>query len=238
VRNCALTITFSDYCKSELIRRHGIGQSRIFVQPMPSALPVAVVPTRGELKPKRLEPPLRLLLVGRDYKRKGIPTAIQVVKLLNQSGVPAELTICGLKGDTEGPVRFAGPFRKSVPEELQKYANVYREAHLLIHPALFEPAGIVPAEAAAFGVPTVTNDVGGLATQVANGVSGIVLPGHSPVEAYVDAILRLVRNPGEYTRLSIGARNRYEQEQNWDAAGKRVMQVLEEVVAASRTRES
>jgi glycosyltransferase involved in cell wall biosynthesis len=238
VRNCALTITFSEYCKRELIRRHGVEEQKVFIQPMPSALPAEVVPTREEFQPKRLTSPLELLLVGRDYQRKGIPTAIQVVQLLNQRGVTAKLTICGLQGSSEGPIRFAGLFRKSVPEELQNYAKLYRGAHLLIHPAVFEPAGIVPAEAAAFGVPTITNDVGGLASQVAHGISGIVLPGHSPAEAYVDTIVGMVRNPDEYQRLSIGARKRYEREQNWEASGKCAMRVLEEVVTHSRPREN
>ena len=234
VHNCALTITFSDWCKQELIHRHKVSERRIFVQPMPSALPLEVVPSGAELPVKCLGTPLRLLLVGRSYRRKGIPTGIEIVKLLNARGIPAELTICGLKGDPEGPVRFAGPFRKSVPEELQKYADLYRDAHLLIHPATFDPSPIVPAEAAAFGLPTISNNVGGIGTSVADGVSGIVLPGHSPAEAYVDTVVRLVQNPEEYARLSIGARDRYEREQNWEAAGKRVMQVLGEVVASRR----
>ena len=153
VRNCALTITFSEYCKRELIRRHGLAEDKVFIQPMPSALPSTVIPSPESWKPKQLHSPLRLLLVGRDYTRKGVPTAIEVVEALNRCGVAAELTICGITGQSAGPVRFAGPFRKSVPAELAQYAGLYEQADLLIHPATFEPAGIVPAEAAAFGVP-------------------------------------------------------------------------------------
>jgi glycosyltransferase involved in cell wall biosynthesis len=238
VRRSRRIITFSQWCKNELVRRHDIAEEQVYVHPMPSALPHAVVPGRKEWTPKRLTAPLRLLLVGRDYKRKGIPTGVEVVKLLNENGVPAELTICGVMGEPDGPVRFAGLFRKAVPGELRKYANLYQNAHLLIHPATFDPSPIVPAEAAAFGLPTISNDVGGIATSVADGISGIVLPGHSPAGAYVDAILHLVQNPGEYTRLSNGARDRYERVQNWDTAGKRVMRILEEVVAASLAREN
>jgi len=234
VRNCALTITFSDYCKRELILRHGVDERKVFIQPMPSALPMGAVPSPGNWTPKTISSPLRLLLVGRDYERKGIPAAIDVVRELNRRGVAAELTICGLKGTSDDVVRFVGPFRKGVAQELSQYVDLYRGAHLLIHPATFEPAGIVPAEAAAFGVPTITNDVGGLATQVAHRESGVVLPGHSPPEAYVDAILELIRNPDEYRRLAFGARSRYEQLQNWDVAGKRVMRALEEVVSSVR----
>ncbi len=234
VRKSALTITFSEWCKSEIMARHQIGAERIFVQPMPSALPPEVVPAKDEFVPKKMDSPIRLLLVGREYKRKGIPIAIEAAKQLNQKGIRTELTICGLTGEPEGLVRFAGLFRKSVPEELRKYTDLYRQAHLLIHPAFFDPSPIVPAEAAAFGVPTITNDVGGLATSVAHGVSGIVLPGHSPAEAYVETITRLARSPDEYARLSLGARNRYEQEQNWLVAGRRVMRILEEAAVSRR----
>jgi glycosyltransferase involved in cell wall biosynthesis len=234
VRKSARVITFSNWCKGELMRRHGIEAARVFVQPMPSALPAEVVPHNGKFLPKRIDLPLRLLLVGRDYKRKGIPLAIQAAKQLNQDGIPTELTIGGLAGEPDGPVRFAGLFRKSVSHELSKYADLYRHADLLIHPALFEAAGIVPAEAAAFGVPTITNDVGGLATSVADGVSGIVLPGHSPASAYVEAITRLVQNPDKYARLSAGARQRYDREQNWQVAGKAVMKLMEEAAASRR----
>ena len=158
--------------------------------------------------------------------------AIEVANELNRRGIPTELTICGLTGEPDGLVRFAGLFRKSVPEELKKYADLYRHAHLLIHPALFEAAGIVPAEAASFGVPTITNDVGGLATSVAHGVSGIVLRGHSTAEAYVETTIKLVRNRDEYARLSLGARRRYEREQNWQVAGQRVMKILEEAATS------
>jgi glycosyltransferase involved in cell wall biosynthesis len=234
VRRSSCIITFSTWCKQEIIRRHSVEAAKIIVQPMPSALPAEVVPAKSEFVPKNLDVPLQLLLVGRDYQRKGIPTAIEVAKQLNQNGIPAELTICGLTGEPDGPVRFAGLFRKSVPEEVEKYAGLYRQAHLLIHPATFEAAGIVPAEAAAFGVPTITNDVGGLATSVADGVSGIVLPGHSPAATYIEAITKLLRDPEEYRRLSLGARQRYEQEQNWEVAGKRVIKVLEQVVATNK----
>lgn len=234
VLKSSCVITFSTWCKNELMRRHGADEEKIVVHPMPSALPANVIPRNFDFVPKRLESPLRLLLVGRDYYRKGIPTAIEVVKQLNEQGIPSELTIVGIAGEADGPLRFAGLFRKSDPEELAKYADLYRQAHLLIHPAFFDPSPIVPAEAASFGVPTISNDVGGISTSVAHGISGIVLPRHSPAEAYVSTIVRWVRNPHEYAGLSVGARRRYEQEQNWEVAGSRVMKVLEQVVASYR----
>ncbi len=123
-----------------------------------------------------------------------------------------------------------GPFQKKISDQLKAYIDLYREAHLLIHPAVFEAAGIVPSEAAAFGTPTITNDTGGLATTVDNGVSGIVLPKGSPAMAYADAISYLARNPRRYYTLCNSTRKRYESELNWNSAGKQVASVIEQVV--------
>ena len=150
--------------------------------------------------------------MGREYHRKGIDVALDVVEQLNENGVLAELRVCGLEGEDTAYAKFVGLFRKSVPEELEQYIALYHWAHFLIHPARFEPAGIVPGEAAAFGTPTITNDVGGLATTVEHGESGIVLPGGSPPEAYVEAIIGLVNNPKRYYDLSARTRQRYERE--------------------------
>jgi glycosyltransferase involved in cell wall biosynthesis len=229
---CSRVVTMSHWSKGVLVRRYGLPEARVEVMANPCALPREVVPSNREFRPKRLETPLRLLLVGRDYQRKGIAIAISAVRQLNQTGLQTELTVCGIEGASEGPVRFAGSFRKRVPAELKQYAELYSRAHLLIHPAVFDPSPIVPAEAAAFGVPTVSNDVGGIATSVAHDVTGIVLPGHSAAEAYVEAITKLIRNPDKYRLLAVGARKRYEEEQNWDVAGRRVMQIVEQ--AASR----
>ena len=83
-----------------------------------------------------------------------------------------------------------GLYRKTITEELAGYVANYQWANFLIHPARFEAAGIVPGEAAAFGVPTITNAAGGLATTVADGISGVVLSKGSPPKAYVDVVLR------------------------------------------------
>ena len=233
-RKSALIIAFSEWSKQDIMAQHGVGSERVLVQPMPSALPEEVVPKHEDFRARHMETPLHLLLVGREYERKGIRVAVEATRLLNARGMPAELTICGIPGRPDGPVRYAGPFKKSVPSELGQYAGLYAAADFLIHPAIFEAAGIVPAEAAAFGVPTITNAVGGLATSVADGVSGVVLPPQSPAEAYFEAVARLVRNPSEYTRLSVGARRRYEEEQNWSVAGARVMKSLDELVTLCR----
>jgi glycosyltransferase involved in cell wall biosynthesis len=171
-KNSAHVLTNSQWSKNIISANYGIAPSKIDTFVLPSALPKRVIPERADIiRWKKLESPFKLLLVGRDTNppRKGINIAIEVVRKLNAAGLPAELTICGTPGQSDEQIKYVGPFTKSIPEQLDKYVDLYRRAHLLIHPAIFEAAGIVPSEAAAFGTPTITNDAGGLATTVADG---------------------------------------------------------------------
>ena len=230
-RYTARVITHSAWSSKILSDYYKVPENRIIVYPEVSALPAHIVPKEINIQEwKSLEKPLRLLLVGRDYRRKGIDIAIEVVHGLNAAGIPAELTVCGAQGQADEFVTFVGPFKKSIPEQLDQYVSLYRQAHLLIHPALFEPAGIVPGEAAAFGTPTITNNAGGLSTTVLDGESGIVLPKWSPPETYVNAITELVRNPERYYTLCQKARERFERELNWGVVDKRFGEILRQVV--------
>jgi glycosyltransferase involved in cell wall biosynthesis len=235
-KNSAHVLTNSQWSKNIISANYGIAPSKIDTFVLPSALPKRVIPERADIiRWKKLESPFKLLLVGRDTNppRKGINIAIEVVRKLNAAGLPAELTICGTPGQSDEQINYVGPFTKSIPEQLDKYVDLYRQAHLLIHPAVFEAAGIVPSEAAAFGTPTITNDAGGLATTVADGESGIVLPTWSAPEIYVKAILELVSDPSSYYALCQKARIRYERELNWGPTGEWMADILRKLVRDS-----
>jgi glycosyltransferase involved in cell wall biosynthesis len=227
----AKIITHSEWSGRILSNFYKVPGNRIIVYPEPSALPAHIIPKVINIYEwKMLERPLRLLLVGRDYRRKGIDIAVEVVHRLNAKGIQTELTVCGAQGQADEFVRFVGPFKKSIPDQLEQYVDLYRKAHLLIHPALFDAGPIAPGEAASFGTPTITNDVGGMRTTVLEGVSGIVLPKWSPPEAYVKAITELVKDPQRYYSLCQKARDRYERELNWAVVEKRFGEILRQVV--------
>ena len=238
-RHCSRVLTASEWSRNILENVYKVPAGHIRFIASPSSLPFQVIPERVDIPAwKKLTAPLRLLLVGRDYRRKGIDIGIDIVHKLNAAGIRAELVICGAQGKADEYVSFVGPYKKSDPEQLEKYVALYRQAHLLIHPAIFEPAGIVPSEAAAFGTPTITNDTGGLATTVKDGESGIVLPKGSPAEAYVQKISELVNDPDTYYMLCQKARERYERELNWRYAGQWLADTLQEVIIEQRETEA
>jgi len=229
IKKACRVITRSEWTADVLVREYGYREENIRIVCNSSSLP-------DEYKSRPIEfgtpdfSTINLLLVGRVRTLKGIDIAIDIVNLLNNKGIPALLRIVGLDGEDLPNVRFMGSFKKTVESELKDYANQYKWPHFLLHPARYDAAPIVTAEAASYGVPTITNAVGGIATTVKDGVSGIVLPARSPAEDYVKTIEHYIENPAEYVALRRSTRERYETELNWEAAGKKIVDVFQEIV--------
>jgi len=231
VRRASLVITYSEWSAGILQDYYQVPRERILVIPDPASLPPQVVPQKVDSRSNEMSP-LHLLLVGRDYDRKGIDIAIRIVELLNESGVPTELRIVGLKKEDTSFVRYMGLFNKTIVSQLEAYAEQYKWAHFLLHPSRFDPGGIVASEAAAFGVPAITNASGGMATTVKHNVSGFVLPKDSPAEDYVIAIKKCLNDPAGYIELRRRTRQRYDEELNWDVSGRKLFQAIQEIVEA------
>ncbi len=234
ISRARLLITYSEWSAGVLQEYYRVPRERILVIPDPASLPADVVPQQMDFYPKSMKP-LHLLLVGREFDRKGIDIAIHTVELLNSSGVPAELHIVGLKKVDTPHVRYMGLFNKTVESQLQGYVEQYKWAHFLLHPSRFDPGGIVASEAAAFGVPTITNDGGGMATTVKHNISGYVLPQNSPAEEYAAVIRKAISDPKGCAELRRTTRQRYDAELNWGVSGKLLFQSIQKI-AGERTR--
>lgn len=110
---------------------------------------------------------IRLLLVGVDWERKGIDIAIDCVRALNkmQKKYSFDLTIIGVKQpagqEYESYIHILGRLNKNIPEEYERMISYYQESDLFLLPTKAECAGIVFAEAAEYGLPSVTHKTGG-----------------------------------------------------------------------------
>lgn len=228
LRKTSLAITCSQWSADILRDYYQVPEKDILIIPNPASLPEHVVPEKLEIS-KREMIPFRLLLVGREADRKGIDIAIRVADLLENEGVPTELRIVGLSGRDSSNVRYMGLYNKTIEAQLREYISQYQWAHFLIHPARFEAAGIVPGEAAAFGIPTITNATGGLATTVKHNISGIVLPALSPAEEYVSVLKQYIADSDAYLKLCQTSRQRFEEELNWKTGGNNIFQALQKL---------
>ena len=166
----------------------------------------------------------------RDLHRKGVDIAIEVTQMLNNPGIPTQLRVVGQDRPSSENVKFMGLYTKNNPESKAQYIENYRWAHFHLFPSRFDTAGITPSEAAGFGVPTITNAAGGLATTVQDGVSGIVLPENSPAQRYVHAIRHYIEHPKAYQMLCQTTYQRYQSKLTWSALGKVLVSIFENLV--------
>jgi D-inositol-3-phosphate glycosyltransferase len=100
------------------------------------------------------------------------------------------------------------------PQPADALAGVFRAADLVAVPSHNESFGLVALEAQACGTPVVAAEVGGLPVAVADGVSGLLVPGHG-AEQWADALAAVALRPGLRSRLSEGA-VRHARDFSWD----------------------
>jgi D-inositol-3-phosphate glycosyltransferase len=102
-------------------------------------------------------------------------------------------------------------------------ADWYRAADLVVVPSYSESFGLVAIEAQATGTPVIAADVGGLATAVDDGVSGLLVPTHDPNDWAV-AIGGLLTDPDRLARLGRGAAS-HATRFGWEATVDRTLAV-------------
>ncbi len=93
-------------------------------------------------------------------------------------------------------------FRPPVPA--LELVELYRAADVVAVPSYNESFGLVALEAQAAGTPVVAAAVGGLTVAVADGISGVLVPGHDPA-TWADALAGVVLNPDLRERLARAA---------------------------------
>lgn len=215
----------SRWAADDAIARAGIPAERVHVVPFGSNLPTRV---RQE---RRHDPTsMRLLLVGVEWHRKGVDTAVLAADLLREAGVPATLDVVGVTPPDpswERPyVTYHGRLSMGCPESMARLERLYREAQVFLLPTRNDPFPIVLAEAASFSLPVVAAAVGGVPERVADGRSALLVPAGAAPEAYVAALLRLHHEPELYESLAAGGRQHFEQLAGWNRSVERLLDII------------
>ncbi len=213
------------------IRDHGISANKIEVIPYGANIKNVITTEEFEtnLSKKITNDTCKLLFIGVRWEEKGGPAAIETLKKLREKGIRAELTICGiipnLKENVEG-VHLEGFLDKEDPADYAKLERIFQEAHFFIFPTKAECVGISVLEAAAFGLPALTSNVGGMPEAIGHKENGFISEEPDDAEYYADQIADVWNNKPEYTRLSQNAYTAYKNKLNWDTWAERVREVI------------
>ncbi len=172
--------------------------------------------------------------VFRPQGKKREKTVLCVARLVPQKGlrflvdamanVDARLTIVG-RGPLEKSLRQrakegkidAELITETLPEK--ELARRYANAGVFCLPSLWEPFGMVVAEAMAAGTPVVSTKVGGIPEIVRNGKDGFLVPPRD-ARALAEKISAVLYGPKTASRMAASGRARAASTFTWDNTAK------------------
>lgn len=167
----------------------------------------------------------KLLWVGVKWQRKGGDIAVEAARKLNEAGIATTLQIVGCKPPEPLPpfVETFGFINKHDPEGYRKLVELYRAADIFILPSRAEMFGIVVAEAAAFGLPSLVCDTGGLSETVHEGVTGYRLPLSDDGTQFAEKAQAILAN---YESFAANAYAEYKNRMNWETSVDQLVGLL------------
>jgi glycosyltransferase involved in cell wall biosynthesis len=233
--NASLCVYPSQRSLDCIAERNGVPRSKLRMIPWGANLPAE--PSRASVSAAiraRIDTPLQITFVGVDWARKGGALVVETCRELQNRGVDVRLLIIGCTPPIDLPDwAVIIPFLdKRSPGDLADYVGHMQRSHFLFMPSRVEAYGHVLCEAAAFGVPSVVTDVGGIPTAVVNGVTGLCLPLSTVPADFANAILAAAGDVGGYIRMAEAARDRYESHLNWRAFARSVVEAARRIASA------
>ncbi len=166
-----------------------------------------------------------LLFVSVDWQRKGGDVAVETARRLNQAGIPTKLRIIGHPPPQSLPpyVEAVGFLDKQQPDGYRKLTEMYQTSDIFILPSRAECYGVVVPEAAAFGLPALVSDTGGLAGSVVEGKSGFRLPVTDDGTLFAEKAKVIL---DDYETFAGNAYAEFENRMNWDTSVELLVELL------------
>lgn len=230
LNNCSLAIYASDWAAKTALKYYDVDPDKVKVVPFGANMQC----DRNEedivvlLNKKINFEPLKLLFIGKDWKRKGGDKALRVAELLNQKGIRTELDIVGCSPGIELPdfVNSHGFISKQTAEGRALLDQLFSQAHFFILPSEAEAFGVVFAEASSFGLPSLATDVGGIPTVIRDGINGKTFPVEASALDYYSYISGVIMDSDSYKGLALSSFREYQERLNWKKSGEKIIEDL------------
>lgn len=220
----------STYSKKNAIEIYNIDENKIIILPFSGNIIfnydkneiTKVIEKRIETKNQKIS----FLSVGVDWERKGMDDAINFVKKLNKLNLKSEIHIVGSipknNNYDERIVKIYGYLSKKKDEELKLLKTLYEKSHYFILLSKEEALGIVFLEAASFGLPIITRNIGGIKSVVKN--NGIFFDDND-FEKILAKFKLININENNYKEIANNSLEIYNQS-SWKSIASRLREVL------------
>jgi glycosyltransferase involved in cell wall biosynthesis len=163
-------------------------------------------------------PPVRVILIARMIREKGVADVVDAARLLREQKIAAEFVLVGAPDPGNPNTVTAAELRRWEAEGLVTWlgarkdiAALLRSAHIACQPSSYREGLPKSAlEAMAAGKPLVATDIPGCREAVVDGVTGLLVPPRNPA-ALAAALRQLIEAPQLRATMGAAARLRAEQ---------------------------
>ena len=257
LEKCKLVIFAADWLRDLTLSNYKIAPEKIHVVPFGANLDNVPESKREDLFANRAPNHCQITFIGKEWARKGLPTAVNLNRELNRLGLKSSLNVIGntivpynpslrrrlatfvglrsysemelfrMKYQEYKNVKSYGFLDKADPNQYLEFEGILRRSHFLVHPANFECYGIVMAEANAHSVPVLATNKFGPKTIVRNGVNGFLFDQTDFVHSAATEIISLMKDYPGYLDLAASSYREYNERLNWTVAVNRVVELIQ-----------
>jgi glycosyltransferase involved in cell wall biosynthesis len=165
----------------------------------------------------------KILFVGRDWRRKGLPITIEAFRLLKQMMPDAEIYVAGPKQDpyVDTPIEGYHYLGDMDNEALSCYFGI---CDIFCMPSYFEAYGLVFIEALTAGLPCIGRDCYEMPYFIEDGETGYLID-KDDADGLARKMFSLLHD--ERIKTNVSLKNKwYIKEYSWDTVAARMAEVM------------
>ena len=215
--------TASHWLKNHIINQYGICDSKISVIERGSS--INPFTHTNELKQclqrRNIQEYYNILFITTNWIRKGGNKVLETCHQLSKKNVKFKLHIIGENDHNNKTYQNCnwiihhGKLNKNDAHQKKRFIEILKNAHVLFVPTLAEGFGIIYAEAAATGVPSVATNIMGVSSSVINNITGQRFDLNTSPEIYANFIADLLEEKSKYTKLCLSSYHYYQKHFRW-----------------------
>lgn len=227
INNSSIVICASKWAARSVTEHYQFPAKNVHI--IPRGANIDVVPDLQLILNKKKTNVCRLLFMGKDYKRKGFDLAYKTMEFIRSKGVPVKLFAVGFTPPPEyidKDLEIIDYIDKNTIEGMARFNSLLLNTDFFLMPTRAECMGIAFCESAAYGLPVITTDTGGVTEVVKEGINGFALPYNSDHSEYGDKIISIFNSEKDYYNIIKTSREYYEEKLNWGVWGEEIKKIL------------
>ena len=211
----------SQWLADSFVKDFGVDPSRVS-HPVGAGINLPYV---KDITGKTYESP-HILFVGREFERKGGLVLLEAFKEVRKIVKNATLTIVGsVIEDPPVGVMCIDRIEKNTEEGIEQLLRAYASASIFVMPSLYEPYGIVFAEASAHRLPCIGTNTCAMPEIIDDGLTGFIVPVNEP-SRLAKRMIELLSNPAQCKEMGERGYQKYRAQYRWEVVAQKIIERL------------